>query len=111
MGFKPKTAKINISLDMSEYLKESDPKGDILPKKIPKVKEYITWAKEATKVIRDKEEEERLNDPEYAVNQMIKQIDYWYEKGTDWWKERCTFPVLKEVLDYLSEKVAKVQKK
>ena len=117
MSFKPTNAKIDLSLDMSDYLLDTDPEkvagGIIQPTKVPTAQEYVAWAEKATSQMDESSETEMrlIRNPAESMDLIIDQIDYWYGKGKEWWLKRCPFPVLQEVLNYLSDKVTKVQKK
>lgn len=118
MSFKPSTAKIDISLDMTEYLKPDDieltrDSGVIKTTKNPTAAEYVKWAEDAAEDLKkaDDDTDGDFSSPTKGMSKIIKQIDYWYGKGEKWWIERCTFPVLQEVLEFLNDEVTRVRKK
>lgn len=116
MSFKPKNAKIDLTLDMSDYLLEEDTVekasgGLILPVRIPTAEVYLAWAEKVTEDLKKNKEDSESDGPTAYMDSMLDQIDYWYGKGKDFWIKRCPFPVIQEILDFLNTKVATVQKK
>ena len=111
MGFKPKQIKIDLSLDLTDYIPGEA--GKINSNKITP-SQILEWSKFSARqadILNDKKDDASNEDLiDLSCNAIIAQIDWFYEKGADYWK-MLPLPVLKELLEYIQKEVISTEKK
>lgn len=112
MALKIKKLEIDLVIDLTAYIPGADGLLDST-KKTPE--QLFAWTK---MIAREADQlgslakEQNSNEAIIGLTQesMIKQIDWFYEKGESFWKA-VPFPVLRDVLEYLRGEVIPAQKK
>jgi len=133
MSFKAKKLNIDLELDLTEYIPEAE--GGILKTDKIDVKSINDWQDMAidegqklieyekeyyeTKVLDNGETIKILKDDvilplkeirELSKKSVIKQIDYFYNKGEKFYK-KIPVSVMNDILKYINEQISPVKKK
>lgn len=117
MAFKATKMMIDLTLDLTAYIPEE--KGGILTTNKTDAMSINAWSDMAIiegDKIQEKEkayENEEIKMSEVVAaskKSLIKQIDFFYEKGEDFYKQLPAF-VMNEIVKYINNQISPVKKK
>jgi hypothetical protein len=115
MSFKAKKLNIDLTLDLTEYIPEED--GGILKTEridAESINEWFDMAIEEGDKLqefqKDKENISLVEMTKKGKKSVIKQIDFFYNKGTEFYK-KIPMPVMNEILQYINAQLSPIKKK
>jgi hypothetical protein len=120
MAFKVKKLDLDLEIDLTEYIPEEE--GGILTTQKTDGESINEWTRlcieEGEKINEQRRKQIREDDDaisltnlnEISHKSIIKQVDYFYEKGIDFYKP-VPDSILSEIIDYLNSQVYPVKKK
>jgi hypothetical protein len=111
MGFKAKTYNIDLSLDLDPYIPGEAGKLKSTKKTAADIKEWsLLSAREADKLQSKNGTLNNEESMEMAMESSIIQIDFFYNKGKDFYNP-LPFNVIADILKYLRSEILDVEKK
>lgn len=113
MPFKAKALNLDLVIDLTEYIPESE--GGILKTDRTDAESINTWielaSKEGSELIKLSKNADSTHEVGLRGKQaVINQIDFFYGKGADFYK-KVPLSVLNEIVGYLNEQIHPAKKK
>ena len=106
MAFKVEEKEFDWDLEVPIMVKEGEPKRTEIVKCVHQMntRKYDDFLKHISKMIPTDEEVERMKkntEVETSLISIIKQIDFLYQKGVEWWTNNVSPNVILSVQKYI----------